>query len=159
MNPKSETSVFCHKYKACPEGRKFASRYATMADCYEALLAGCAGRPSADWAAWAYTRGGVVTHRKLCKFAAFCVAHVKRHIKECSGPISPWYIGEFGSCCILLDALQENNISNESSVYTIAYVTRSLTWWEDDGYAKWQLEYLNKQKNPFKKCKFERKMK
>lgn len=152
MKPKSETLVFCHKHKACPEGFHFASSYVTMEDCYEALLGGCAGKQSAEWAVWVYTRDGVVSAKKRCDLAAFCVEHIKQYIKDNPNGVTSDFVGWYGICLRLLSALKENK-ADKRDVFTISYVTANLVWDEDNGYAKWQLDYLDKQKNPFRKRK------
>lgn len=71
------TKEFCRKFSACMCGTKFALHYATMRECYSALLQGEAGENSYDWAFWAATQEGVMTERDLRLFAVKCARRVQ----------------------------------------------------------------------------------
>ena len=76
------TKEFCIKFGACKAGVKFALCYATMRDCYDALLRSEAGDHSVEWAIWAATREGVMPERDLRLFAVRCARRVQKLMRD-----------------------------------------------------------------------------
>ena len=74
------TRYFCRKFEACRSGTRFALRYKTMRECYNALLAGEAGANSWNWALWVISLDDVMTDRDLQMFAIRCARRVARLI-------------------------------------------------------------------------------
>ena len=67
------TKEFCRKFRACKDGTRFALKYKTMRECYDALLNGEAG----GWAVWTYVRAA--KEKERVRFALWCANRV-RHL-------------------------------------------------------------------------------
>ena len=81
MNNMTPTE-FCHQFRACADGTRFARKYKTMRDCYAALLKGKAGDESRGWAVWTITQPGVMGGRDLRLFAVACARRVQSLMKD-----------------------------------------------------------------------------
>ena len=75
------TNEFCRNFHAFADGTRFARKFATMRECYAALLAGEAGEYSTSWAIWAATQEGVMSDQNLRLFAVRCARRVQ-HLME-----------------------------------------------------------------------------
>ena len=71
------TEVFCRRFGACSRGAEFARQFATMRECYAALLRGAAGDYSLNWAIWVTTCEGVMPERNLRLFVVRCARRVQ----------------------------------------------------------------------------------
>lgn len=74
---------FCRKHNACHTGSKFALKFATMKDVWDALMRGEPDKKTARcWALWIISRDGVLSKMERVELSVRFAEHVKHLMKD-----------------------------------------------------------------------------